>query len=147
MLPALLLLPLQQVTPADLAIQYAADRAAIARLWSAPFSEEKRSRFDTFHENWLADVEGMEFPNVDRAADVDLELFKNYLKAEIAKAKRDVENESESAKVLPFVGPLVLLCEARSLRRDIEPREAADTLARAVEEIEKFKWNNTYTFM
>ncbi len=139
MFPALLLLLLQQVTPADLAIQYTADRAALERLWSAPFSEERQKRFDTFHENWLADVEGMEFPNVDRAADVDLVLFKNYLKAEIAKAKRDVENESESAKILPFVGPLVLLCEARSLRRDIEPREAADTLARAVEEIEKFK--------
>ena len=140
MLTALLLLfPCQQASPADLAFQFRADREALGRLWPAPLSSERNARFHAFHQEWLERVARMEASSLGRAAAVDLMLLENHIRAAAAQALRKEEREAESEKLLPFAGPLVALCEARALRRDIGPREAAEILATALETVEELE--------
>ena len=63
----------------DMITVYQADYGALSRKYAVQPSVEHFDRFDSFFSNWLKQLNGISFEDLDQSQKVDFTLFKNDL--------------------------------------------------------------------
>ena len=107
---------------------YTADKEALERYYSIPFSSARRKRFKEFHEEWLGILAKIDFSKLSLDGQVDYTLLKNYLKRELRRLETDAAAAAEMEPLLPFAAKIVELHEGLQKMRWIEAVKAAAAL-------------------
>lgn len=105
------------------------DRNALGRRYAVEHSPERRQRFRTFHQAWLAALEQLPFARLSRAAQVDAVLLRRRLRYELQLLDRDEAMATEMAPLLPFADTLFTMLEERRQLERPDPAVAAARLA------------------
>jgi hypothetical protein len=114
--------------------RFASDRAALRRRYDVD-SPRRRSRMEAFYQEWGQRLNDMEYESLGVEGRIDHHLLRVRIRAGLQELERERTRAREMEALLPFDDALVGLHEAR---RDLErpdPREAAATLDRVVEQI------------
>lgn len=124
-------------TSQELIAQYQADRGSLGRLWSFPFSDMGAQRKQLLQQNWLSELDSMDYPALDARSQIDWHLLRNMIEHDFESSQLQAQRDLESAYLVPFVSPLVAILEAKSKREEVDPRETAEVLTAAVEAIKE----------
>ena len=108
--------------------QYAADRGALERYYSIPYSSARRKRFKEFNQEWLGILAKIDFGKLSLDGQVDYTLLKNHLNRELRKLETDAAAAAEIEPLLPFAAKIVELFEDLQKMRWIEAVKAAAAL-------------------
>jgi uncharacterized protein (DUF885 family) len=119
--------------------RWAMDRSALQRRWDTPYSAERRAALRAYHRAWLARLDAMAFDSLSRAGQLDWILLKHRIGHELRLLDREERRLAETAQLLPFVGTVTGLQDARRRLEPIVPSAAADTLARLAGAIEQVR--------
>ena len=114
-------------------MSYQADRAALARKYNNPFSEEYFQRMDKLYQDWLMALENMPYESYSADGKLDYQLFKNHLEKERFFQQAEWEEFKSVKSVLAFAAPLEKFYQDR--RMAIRPK--AQELAASFTAVEK----------
>ncbi|KAA3611586.1 MAG: DUF885 domain-containing protein [Planctomycetota bacterium] len=129
----------EALQPSQLAAPYQADRAALRRLWSFPWSPAGRAASRSLQQDWLAALDNLEFSNLSRSEQVEWHLLKNEILHDQAALMAEIRREEEVAALVPFAGPLVSLLEARGFRELPDPEASASILHESLDRLRQAK--------
>lgn len=130
------MLPLDEFTlspdrmPAFLA-RFQADRGSLERLFTAPYSPQRRERFRAFIREWREALEALPFDDLTHTDCADWLLFRNLLEREQRRLDREERQFTEMEPLLPFASDLIALEEERRQLEDVDPEAVAVRLDRA----------------
>jgi uncharacterized protein (DUF885 family) len=117
--------------------RYAADRVSLSHAYDAPLSEVRRTRFSKFYNDWIANLQKIDFDRLDEDGKVDYLLFDNHLRYQLRQLAIHEKQEAEISTLLPFAKIIVDLDESRRRMEVPKPEAAAAALAQMVKEIAK----------
>ena len=120
-----------------LIMRYTADRVSLSHVYDATLSEVRRNRFTKFYDDWIADLQSVDFDRLSEEGKVDYLLFDNHLRYQLRQLAIHEKQEAEISTLLPFAKIIVELDESRRRMEVPKPEEAAAALARMVKEIAK----------
>ncbi|MCP4092274.1 MAG: DUF885 domain-containing protein [Planctomycetes bacterium] len=124
-------------TTQELIAQYQADRGSLGRLWSFPFSTVGLERKQRLQQDWLDQLEGLDYGALDARAQIDWHLLRNMIEHDLESSNLQHQRDLKAAYLVPFVPPLVAVLEAKSRREEVDPREMAEVLTAALEAIKE----------
>lgn len=107
---------------------YTADKGALERYYSIPFSSARRKRFKEFNLEWLGILAKIDFGKLSLDGQVDYILLKNHLNRELRRLETDATAAAEMEPLLPFAAKIVELREDLQKMRWIEAVKAAAAL-------------------
>ncbi|MBI5831235.1 MAG: DUF885 family protein [Armatimonadetes bacterium] len=121
---------------ADLLTALAADFRWLGRQFSLECSPEQALRGQRLLSSWRQRLDAL--PAVDLARDDQLDrlLALNWLDLHAHRLERDLTRQREIAPLAPFLMPLAQLDDQRRRMDDLDPRAAAEVLARAAGQAE-----------
>jgi len=128
--------PPDQATSVELIEQYRADREALRRLWSFPFSDEGAERRAQLAEDWLKELDTLDYPSLDPKSKVDWHLLRNQVDHDLRSTHEEHGRDAEVEPYLSFVRPLVGLLEDRVARLPVDAESTAQLLHDALTAIE-----------
>lgn len=117
--------------------RFAADRASLQRVCTAPWSANRRDRLRAFYMEWLGLLQGVSTEDQTPSDEADLFLLVNLIRGELADLDAEAKRFEEMAPLVPFLPSLTGLEEARRRHEDVDPRAAAGTLAAVREALEQ----------
>jgi len=126
-------------TTPELCAQYREDRGSLRRLFDFPFSELSRERRAHYQAGWRARLDAFDFEGATRSGQVDWLLLDGELRHDQEALAIEVVREREVLALLPDVGALVALLEARSLRALPDAESSAAVLHAAKVALADFK--------
>ncbi len=85
---------------------YNADKSALERKYPNPLSELYFTRFDSFYEESLKEIEKTNFDNLSRDEQIDFVLLRNTIRKHQYKHSQDKKDFFEFKSVIDFSGPL-----------------------------------------
>jgi uncharacterized protein (DUF885 family) len=103
--------------------RYSADREALLRRWDVPYSPARRERMEAFYEGWLAGLDDLSFRDLGLEGRIDYLLLATELRYRLELLERESRLAAELDPLVPFIGTIAALEEAR---RDLEPIDAAE---------------------
>lgn len=109
--------------------RYSEDRGGVARRWTVPYSSDRRERFRSFYEEWLAALDGLDFADLGLEGRIDHVLLDRELDYRLALLDREEELEREMEPFLPWMDVIVGLEERRRAREPVAAEETAARLA------------------
>lgn len=115
----------------ELLIRFQADRAALERLLSAPYSPYRRQRLRAFWDEWQRALDSLPFPELSRSDRADWLLLRNLIRKEQDRLEREARDFAEVEALLPFAQDLISLEDARRRHEDIDSPAAAQRLEKA----------------
>jgi len=113
----------------DFVERYTADRAALGRRWTVPYSEARRDRFRSFYEEWADATDGLLYDGLGLEGRIDYQLMRNELRYRRTLLDREEKLAREMEEFLPFASTIADLEERRRAREPVEPEHAAEALA------------------
>lgn len=116
--------------------RYSADRSAMMRRFDAPYSPARRDALRGFYRGWRDALGKVDFAALAQPGRVDYVLLDTQLQYELRLLEREERVLSETAALVPFLGPIFELHEARRAHQPIDPRRAATTLRELHRQIE-----------
>ena len=120
----------------ELCRTYRADRGALDRLRTFAFSRERLGLREALALEWRGRLDAIDFDALHRSEQVDWLLLDNLVRRDQARVALDRTKEAETAPLVPFIGPLVELLEARAVRALPDPRLASEVLHQVKQDIE-----------
>jgi len=124
----------------DLFERYDRDQAALGRRHSVAICPTRRARFRSFHAQWRAALDAVDFDALSCEGRIDYLLFQNLLERKLRQLDRDEVLAAETAPLLPFEVPILDLQEARRRFDTLDPQAAGAVLAsldKQVQEVRK----------
>jgi len=112
------------------------DRDALRRRYDAEAPERWR-RLRAFYNDWLAELEAMDFDRLGVEGRVDHVLLRNEIRNALHRLDRQERRAAEMAPYLPFASTITDLFYDWRETPSIDPRAAADTLAALHDAIER----------
>ncbi len=112
---------------------YSADRGALLRRWSVPYSPARGARLKDFYAIWRARLARMDFEGLSQEGRIDYVLLDSRLRQELDQLQRDERLAAEMRPYVPFTPVLAGFEEAR--RRFETPD--GQTTARALADLAK----------
>ena len=109
--------------------RYTADRVALGRRWSVPYSPDRNQRFRDFFSDWRQRVEALDFESLSLEGRVDYVLLLNELRYQLDVIEREAGLAAEMNAFIPFISLIVELEERRRQREPVESEAAAARLA------------------
>ena len=109
--------------------RYTADRAALRRRWTVPYSPDRRQRFRAFLADWQRQLDALDFEALDLEGRVDHVLLANELRYELELLDREAGLAAEMQDFIPFAPFIAELEERRRRREPVESEAAAAGLA------------------
>ncbi len=107
---------------------YRADKEALERYYTIPYSSARRERFNEFNREWVDILAKIDFDKLSLDGQVDYILLKNHLNRELRKLETDAVAAAEMEPLLPFAAKIVELREDLQKMRWIEGVKAAAAL-------------------
>ena len=120
-------------------MSYQADRAALARKYNNPFSEEYFQRMDKLYQDWLKALENMPYESYSADGKLDYQLFKNHLEKERFFQQAEWEEFKSVKSVLAFAAPLEKFYQDRRMAIRPKAQELAASFT-AVEKDLRIQW-------
>ncbi len=117
--------------------RYTADRQALFRRYTLPYSPARRERLRVFYSEWLAALHGMEFEPLGVDGRLDYLLLEKELRYQKELLDREEKLFAEMEVFLPFARDLMALEEARRQFKTVDPVEAAEAMEAFPERVEK----------
>jgi hypothetical protein len=117
--------------------RYRADREALERRFTAPWSARRRERLRGFLEAWQEALEGLPFDEFARSDRVDWLLLRALLSHDLRHLEREERQFAEMEPLIPFAADLIALEDERRELADAEPGAMAERLYRAREALVK----------
>ncbi|HET6204627.1 MAG TPA: DUF885 family protein [Planctomycetota bacterium] len=121
----------------DTVERYTTDLDALVRRHPLETSARRNERLRSFHEEWRARAEALDFGALSSEARIDGLLLRGRLAHEILLLARAAKKAPETAPLLPFASTIVDLEEARLRMESPDPAASAAALAALAEEVEK----------
>lgn len=112
---------------------YSADRGALLRRWSVPYSPARNARLKDFYSIWRARLARMDFEGLSQEGRIDYVLLDSRLRQELDQLQRDERLAAEMRPYVPFASVIAGFEEAR--RRFETPD--GQTTARALADMAK----------
>lgn len=113
---------------ASIVSRYSTDRAALLRRWDVEYSPARRQRLGRFYEGWLAGLDEVDFDALGLEGRIDYVLLRSELRYELDLLEREERLAEELEALVPFVGRIAGLQEARRDLSPMAPRQAAIAL-------------------
>lgn len=126
---------------------YEQDRGAYARWYSAETSPARRERFRKLYSDRLAELGRIDFARLEHHEKVDLILFQNHLRRELAELDRNAALLEEMMMIVQFAPVISDLEDQRRRLESIDPEQTAaklDALAAKIAETQRAFENGTY---
>jgi uncharacterized protein (DUF885 family) len=114
----LIFLPAQDIR--EQISSYQADKSALERKFPNDLSESYFARFDVFYENWLMDLEKVNFESLNRDDQIDFILLRNTIRKNQYEHIQDKNSFQELKQVIDFAGPINLFLENR--KKAVNPK-------------------------
>ena len=132
-----LCLSLAQATELAQMIQtYQADRGALARFYTNPFSEEYFDRMQELNQEYLSELQGLDYDSFSEDGKIDYVLFRNYLEKELAELKLDRRAFDEVKSVVDFGAPLHQFVADRRRAKQPDPKALAANWNQVANEVD-----------
>jgi uncharacterized protein (DUF885 family) len=109
--------------------RFSADRAALSRRYPIAFSGATIREYRRFYDEWLSQLEGIAFDELDRDGRVDFLLLKRRIARGLLRLKREEKLAEETADLVPFAEAIVELREAELAIEPVDGERAAAALA------------------
>lgn len=122
-----------------LIVRYTADRESLVQVYDCPMSAVARARFANFYNDWLADLQKLEFDRLSQEDKIDFLLFENHLRNQLRQQQIRDKHEAEMSPLLPFAKTIVDLDESRRRMEIPKPEQAAAAVAQMVKDIGKLR--------
>lgn len=119
----------------DLVMRYEADWGCLRRRYGVTGSPQRTARMRDFYAEWSATLDALRFNELSIADQVDWLLMRSHLHGQARRLEREAQRHADVARWLPCHDVLAGLEDARRDMKDVDPRIAADTTARARDEI------------
>src|SRR5258705_6010425 len=97
----------------SLIAQYEADRGSLARFYVVVNSPERRVRFKKFNEEYLSELQQLNFDKLTTSDRVDYILLKRNIDNELLLLAREEEEYKQIATYIPFADSIYLLEKLR----------------------------------
>jgi len=109
--------------------RYSADRQALFRRYTLPYSPARRDRLRTFYTQWLTQLHDMDFESLGVDGRIDYLLLEKELRYQQELLSREQSLFAEMEAFLPFARDIMALEEARRRFEAVDPVSAAEGLA------------------
>lgn len=106
---------------ADTVSLFMADRAALLRRWTVPYSPVRRERMQTFYTDWRARMQRMAFDNLSQEGKIDYILLDTRLRSELDQLRREEKLARDMEPYVPFGR---VIADLEEQRRRLEPPDA-----------------------
>lgn len=93
--------------------QYEADKGSLTRFYTILNSPERRERFVQFNQDYLAQLEQMDFEKMKTSARVDYLLFKRQINNELFLLEKEAKEFKQISKYIPFADEIYQLEKIR----------------------------------
>lgn len=113
------------------------DINALGRFYNIRSSTNRVDRFNKYYSDQLKDLKKVSFDSLDRDAQIDYLLLSHHLGSSQKRLMIDARLDGESAKIRPFSGRIIDLCEARQQMKPINPEQCAISMKALQDEIKK----------
>ncbi|MEP1304352.1 MAG: DUF885 family protein [Balneola sp.] len=110
----------------DMITVYQADYGALSRKYAVQPSVEHFDRFDSFFSNWLKQLNGISFEDLDQSQKVDFTLFKNDLTRSQYFLKVERKQFQEIYSFLPATDSIMEFINERRVGTSMKGKEVAD---------------------
>ena len=115
----------------DLIDRYETDRRALERFYGwRVLSESHRERLEAFNDEWAKTLNGMDFGSLSHDQQIDYVLMRHRLEYSAKKLVTDQRKLGEIESLVGFRSGVLDLYESYRAREEMEPRSAAEKLAR-----------------
>ncbi len=119
--------------------EFSADRAAVAASFTVPWAESGIGRREALLGTWQGRLEALDYAALSPAERIDWHLLNNHLEASRDGLALERQRLQEMAPLLAFRTPLQDLLRKKAERQDIDPEQAASTLATALQEVKALR--------
>lgn len=109
-------------------LQYQADRGALVRKYTLIESAEYYDRFEKLHKDWMADLEKIDYTDLDQQGKVDYHLFRNFLEKESYQLSRSRQDFEKVRHLADFAAPLMPFMLNRRRGDKPNPQEIASIM-------------------
>jgi uncharacterized protein (DUF885 family) len=106
--------------------RYAVDRGSLIRSYPVSISPARAARFRQLYDDWLAQLQKLNFDSMSQEGKVDYLLLRNHLEYETRQLDIQAKQLAEIQPLVPFANSIIGLEEAR---RRMEPIDSAKTAA------------------
>lgn len=137
--------PAQRLVPPSAAAQselrdsialYAADRGALLRRWSVPYSPARSGRMREFYSLWRARLARMDFEGLSQEGRIDYVLLDGRLRQELDQLQREERLAAEMRPYVPFASVIAGFEEARRRFETPDGQATARALADMAKQID-----------
>ena len=120
----------------DVVERFTADQRALLRRWDVAYSPARRAVQRAFYAAWLAHTDSIAFDSLSEGGRVDWLLLRGRLRHEQSLLSEEDHFMAETAPLVPFVGTVFSLAEARRNLETMDAATTADSLARLAARID-----------
>jgi len=117
--------------------RYTADRVSFSHVYDVPLSDAGETRLRKFFDESIAELQNVDFDQLDQEGKVDYLLLETHLKYQLRELADEQKHEGEMLPLLPFAKIIVGLDEARRRMEVPKPEQDAAAMAQLVKEIAK----------
>jgi hypothetical protein len=118
---------------------FSTDDRSLSRFYELPMSEVRLDRLARFYESAARELDGVSFDPLNQQERIDYLLLRNRLRFEQAELKRDRQNISQLAELLPFRERIHELEQQRWKMASPPPQASALVVAESVEQIKELR--------
>ena len=115
---------------------YTADRGALMRRWTVPYSAERSARMRTFHTDWRNRLARTDFEGLSQEGKIDYILLDSQLRQQLDQLQRDDRLAAEMRPYVPFAGAITAFEEARRRFETPDGQQTARVLADMAKQID-----------
>ncbi len=115
--------------------RYSADRDLLRRRYAVPYSPDGSQRFRAFYRGWHDRLEEMDFEALGVDGRIDYLLLEKEIRYRLQLLDREEGLFAEMEGFLPFARELMGLEEDRRRFRKVDPRAAAEVMARIPDQV------------
>lgn len=119
----------------DIVREFQADLGDLDRTMTPPFSPWRRQRMEQLLDSWLKRVDALPFDRFGPDDRVDWVLLRNFIVRGQRQLTREADRFAAILPLFPCAPDLIALEEDRRQLCDVDPRAAAECLARAAESL------------
>src|SRR5258705_11425896 len=117
--------------------QYEADRGSLARFYVVVNSPERRVRFKKFNEEYLSELQQLNFDKLTTSDRVDYILLKRNIDNELLLLAREEEEYKQIATYIPFADSIYLLEKLRRRGATLNAKDVAGQLTTINDQLQK----------
>ena len=115
--------------------RYSTDGEDLRRFYATPWSEARRRAWRSYESAWQTALGKVRFDALSQDGKVDYLVFRNHLAARLRRLDEEERRAREIAPLVPFLGDITALAEARQRIDPMNPAQAAALLTRIAAQV------------